>query len=890
MRLLSLTVRNYRIHRDTTVRFDPARTLIGGPNESGKSTLADAARNALFLPAKTGGKIQKAMLNEQVPAIPEVELSFEAGGATWHLHKRFGGNTKGTVVLRSDQGQSWQGAEAESRLAELLGGGASADAVQPWSHLWIRQGESGADPSPEASSRKDALISRLQKDGAALVMQSDRDSRVAAKFHEEAEGIFNTRGVVKHSELSRAEQAVRQAEQELAAARDTAVRLEQAVTDFQAAGIALASAAKALPGLQAALLEAETKLARATELKLTEETRRLAADSAAKHHDELAQADRDIRQLEQALAAAKAEIEPKRLHLGQLEAAAATARDRAGDAEKALDLAGTAHRDARLRLDLARSHVERCDLESRLALLREKSAQVRALGSELKPLDTALAALPKVAAADLKKLQKLDAACATAGAALQAMATGIELVAGTATLDGTPLTAGQARVLSETTELRVGDAVLRIHPGGGNRLADARQALREAQGARQKALDALALESAAAAQQVFEQREGLDRKLDGLRSRIEAMGPDAIARDLAQVESAVGTLLGEIARREPALAGFVPPGSAQAASSALAAAREAADEAETREAAAKSALGREQAAATRAAELLEAERAALRGEESRIQETTQRLGMLAERHGDPSRRAETLPQALQAKQESAAQLAEIRRQLAELQPDLLAGDRDRLKRSIERQQAARSEASQTLAGAKALLASDGSTDPEAALTLAEARAASAREHLAAVNRRAEAIRKLDHLFRGEQGRLADQFTAPLAERITGYLRCLFGPDAYARVRLEGEKFGGLELVRRGSEAFGFELLSGGTREQLAAAVRLAMAEILAADHDGCLPVLFDDAFAWSDPERVQTLQRMLDLAASRGLQIIILSCTPSDYAAFGAGEIRLPAA
>jgi DNA repair exonuclease SbcCD ATPase subunit len=285
--------------------------------------------------------------------------------------------------------------------------------------------------------------------------------------------------------------------------------------------------------------------------------------------------------------------------------------------------------------------------------------------------------------------------------------------------------------------------------------------------------------------------------------------------------------------------------------------------------------------------LLENERAALRGDEARIQESAQKIALLTELHGDPAQRAAALPLALQAKEESAAGLAAIRRQLADLQPDLLGGDRDRLRRSIERQQALRSEASQTLAAARALLASDGSSDPEAALALATARAASAGEHLVAVKRRAEAIRRLDTLFRSEQGRLADQFTAPLAERITGYLRCLFGPAAAARVRLEGDKFGGLELVRRGSDAFGFENLSGGTREQLAAAVRLAMAEILAADHDGCLPVLFDDAFAFSDPDRVQTLQRMLDLAASRGLQIIVLTCTPADYAAFGAGEVRL---
>ena len=72
---------------------------------------------------------------------------------------------------------------------------------------------------------------------------------------------------------------------------------------------------------------------------------------------------------------------------------------------------------------------------------------------------------------------------------------------------------------------------------------------------------------------------------------------------------------------------------------------------------------------------------------------------------------------------------------------------------------------------------------------------------------------------------------------------------------------------------------------MAAAVRLAIAELLAADHDGTLPIVFDDAFAYSDPQRVRALQRMLDLGASRGLQVIVLTCNPADYAGWALGEL-----
>ena len=73
--------------------------------------------------------------------------------------------------------------------------------------------------------------------------------------------------------------------------------------------------------------------------------------------------------------------------------------------------------------------------------------------------------------------------------------------------------------------------------------------------------------------------------------------------------------------------------------------------------------------------------------------------------------------------------------------------------------------------------------------------------------------------------------------------------------LNADGFQGLELVRH-QGIFEFAGLSGGTKEQLAAAVPLAIA--------------------------IAEL-----LAATRGLQIIILTCTPSDYDTLGATEIVL---
>jgi uncharacterized protein YhaN len=123
--------------------------------------------------------------------------------------------------------------------------------------------------------------------------------------------------------------------------------------------------------------------------------------------------------------------------------------------------------------------------------------------------------------------------------------------------------------------------------------------------------------------------------------------------------------------------------------------------------------------------------------------------------------------------------------------------------------------------------------------------------------------------------MATQYTAPLTERIGRYLAQVFPQAPQPSLSYDARK-GFAELQwRRGNEAaFGFDVLSTGAREQFAAALRVTMAEVLAEAYDGTLPVLFDDAFANSDPERQAGVYRMLQRAADQGLQVILLTCDP----------------
>jgi recombinational DNA repair ATPase RecF len=183
---------------------------------------------------------------------------------------------------------------------------------------------------------------------------------------------------------------------------------------------------------------------------------------------------------------------------------------------------------------------------------------------------------------------------------------------------------------------------------------------------------------------------------------------------------------------------------------------------------------------------------------------------------------------------------------------------------------------------------DGSADPGADLLQARARHAVASETHAREKRHADAIELLHRLFTESQNAISRSVTEPIADRVTGYLECVFGRGVRIDVDwTDSARKSGIQITRPGAPTFSFDVLSGGAREQVAAAVRLATAEILAASHDGCLPVLFDDSFAFSDHERSRSLQKMLYLGSTRGLQVHVLTCTPEAYSDLAAHEIRL---
>lgn len=903
MRLLSLTVRSYRIHKELTVEFDPSRTLIGWPNESGKSTLVEAAHRALFLRAKTGGNVQKEMESSLYGGVPEVSLVFEARGRRWELEKRFAGSTKGSALLRPEGGVALRDDDAEAQLAELLGvetaggKGAAGQLGRLWSHLWVWQGSALEQPSKFTAEHKDPLVRHLQRQSATTVLQSVADQRVTDRVAELYQKYFTNTGRPKassNSELARVRRD--EAHTALTKAKDEAARLTQAVNELARAEREIAESAAELPKLRESKVETEAKLQEVQVRRREEEEHGRQAKETSARREELEAADRKIRELKAQLAREAAALQPSEEKLVRLQEAEQTARDASQAAEAKWKEVSEAQRRSRRRADMTAAALTLREKEETRRALEARVKDAAAVQEEIKSEREKLAALPTLTSQDLTRLRRLEQAALQAETALRAMAAGVELLEarGAVRLNGARLTVGQAHILTEEGELGFEDGTrLRIRPGGGQSLAEARHEAEASRQALNEALQRLTLRDVEHATSTLEQRQILEQRLHTQQTRWQALGGANLEQELrtlteesaaAQAEwqrlVAFGSELGA-ETEAPTL-----PESLALAKEAAVAARDARTEAEAAEIAARQQAVLQREKSEKALQELAQLHEQVASARQALRDLDTTLRTREETHGDEDTRCLHLTAAREAEVHAIAAWQETQKALTALNPEMLERDLQRLNRSLLTQESRLREAENVRLLARDRLASDGSVDPEAEWLMAQARYREAQVAFEAEERRAKAISLLHELFTSSRDAIDRALMEPLAKRISGYLGYLFGANTKAQLRLSDDGIEELELSRDGT-AYSFASLSGGTKEQTAAAVRLAVAEILAEEHDGCLPVIFDDAFAYSDPERIRVLQGMLDWAATRGLQIIVLTCAPGDYAAFGAKEIRL---
>jgi DNA repair exonuclease SbcCD ATPase subunit len=900
MRLLHCHLQNVRLHGDLELSFSPQLTLIGGPNESGKSTLVEALHRALFLKATATGAPVEALRSRLHLGQPTVQLGFEARGDTWTLRKRFSGAT-GQVTLRAEStSRQLSGASAEDALAELLGvaetlGSKQANSVLPsrWAHLWVRQGVAGDDLLAKGRSSYDfdLLRRQLERSGGAAVQQSALDQQVEQRIQEALEENFTSRGVKKHSPLFQREEQLASAQQQLAQAMARLSEYEQASEELTGIGEQLeqlqtvelpALLERQTNGQQA--MEAAKRLDSAIQLAAqTLEPIRLRHDAARKELQQLDGLQAEIQQRQERLAALQVRAKGAEAEAAELSASQQQRQARwDGLNRQQQSLERQLHVLQRL-VDRAGSVETLGRLDAQLEALQRNAALRQALAQRL-------AALPAISRQDLLQLRQLDQQLRDARTRQQAMAAGVKLLHADqlVRLDGRVLTVGDEQRLSTAFQLQVGDGVvLEISPGGGQALGDLERTVAMASQAlagRLRALGAatvevaaelleqrMALEQQLAAQnavaadadpaQMIRQREGLQQRLAEQEAELQDLEPARRELELL-LEQPLPIALSDLQALQQQVSRTYRQGSSamQAAAAALEDAR----------------LALQQFQQQRLAEAGQLEVV-----HSELGDRVQRLDALVRQQGDRATQAAALAELQQQRQHAEVELGRLQAERSALSSQDSLRQQQQLQMQIDGLNTRIERLLDQRGAAKQRCDSISAADPYAAVEQARLQLETAAADHRQLVRLTEAHRLLQQLFKETQADLSSRYSEPLALAIGNYLRPLVPSGPAARLSYDQARgLQGLQLCR-GGEFYDFEALSGGMREQLAAALRLSMADVLKDAHDGCLPLLFDDAFTNSDPERIELVKGMLSAAVERGLQVILLTCDPGAYGAIG---------
>ena len=895
MRLLHASLRQVRLHQHLELRFDPHFTLLGGANEAGKSTVVEALHKVLFLRASATGRAVDELRSRLHSGLPEIAVGFEAAGARWELRKRFSG-ASGTCQLGSDGGVALQGAAAEEQLARLLGvegpieGRRHGQLPQRWGHFWVRQGESGSNllAGPGEAYDLKSLVQQLQQRGAAAALESPLDRLVGEQLQARLDLQFTATGKVKAgSPLAEARQRCQEAHSALEQAQGHRAELESAMEQLQRIGARLQTIDSVeRPRLRrASQLAGQLRLRQAQIGPLQQQFAQL----------ELALAEQQALQQQGLNLEAQQQAWQQQLASQLEEQATHQAGCRAGELAL-LELDGQ-QRELAGRLELAQQLLDLAGLEEEARQLNAHQQQFEQLQRDAQLCKQRLLELAPIDQETVRALRQAEQQLAQAQARSQAMATAVALLDAdqSVTVGGQPLLPGETLQLSRAAELSIGSGVrLRISPGGGKANLEAAEALEARAQSLLNLQQQAGVGSSEAAEQIAGQRQELERELARLRQAAGAIPWSRLSEQIGALEPRRERLLRHLERHRQLRQAIAQeeglPDQREGLESWLDALRHQSSQAGLRRQQLEAGLqARRQQLADRIAELgqLERQLAELGGSLAPLK---QRQLALEKLHGTQAALAAELEHRRQELQIQADELGELKGSLQELLPEASAASRpdhgkenwvDNWIEELIQQLDAEKDGLLTSRGQNEQLCLSLSVeDPAAAVEQCLARLESAQGEREAIERQTLALQILQSLFHRARQEFSQRYREPLEEAIGPYLEDLGSREQQVRLDFDPKRgFGDFEL-QQGMQRYGFEQLSGGMREQLATALRLALAEVLLPGYDGCLPLIFDDAFTNSDPRRLGGLHRMLGRGLAKGAQIILLSCNPADYQEF----------
>lgn len=863
LRAIELTnLRRFAGRRAVLSDLGDGITVLSEPNEFGKSTFFDAL-HALFFERHRSSRAPVKALQPHAGSAPEVAVEIESAQGRFRIHKRFLSraqaritDAQGRLIAQEDEAEAW--------IDRLLDGGLAG----PSGLLWVRQGLLGLEPEGNSAAdrqdrdrnlgtRRDLLSSVAgeidmmtggRRMDAVLDRVGQEMARLATATGRPRAGGEWQRAIEEAERLSRAETEARDKAARLSgdlARRSEVTRMLARVTDPEAAR-----------ARQAALTQAEE-----------------AHQAARKHADRLAQAERDLTLARMAEATARQQIDQTRQlsdrvtqareTLRLAEARAVAARDRAealalrdSQAAKAHRQAGEIARDLRGRLSRAQQARLALAARSRMADLTHRLDRAQALQAQLHA-DRAQRARLTITPKAMARLDQTQTALDRLAARAEAQAVIIEFHADgpLATLaDGTPVEGAWA-VPGRMHVTLPGFGAISVDPGSGRGAqlaADLGQAQRDV---------ASALQDCGAAD-LADARDRLNRATrldDALRQGAQALD-DLAPQGLDALREALALATAEAADA---------PADAEDAA-VLEPLLTAADTAEA-QAQAQSRSAHE--AATAAGEARADAEGERRSAERALADVLAEAGSLDDLAARLDALAATLPD-LSARSAEAARLCAT---LSDAAPDLTTAQAA-LSRATSAAEQARRDAEtmeRDLAALNtriALLAEEGIEETLDELsgqrTEAQARADRYAAEMAALTRLRDTLEQA-------RTRQRDAYFKPVVRELQPLLSIL---HPGATLQIDDQTLLPHALTRDG-QAEPLDILSGGTREQVAILTRLAFARLF-AQAGRPVPVILDDALVHTDDDRIEAMFTALHRVAT-DQQVLVLTCRQRAFQSLG---------
>lgn len=869
MKIHRIRLRNYRGVEDRTVEPDPVGvTVVEGPNEVGKSSIAEALDLVLDNLDSSKSRSVRAVKPVDRDVGPEVEVDLEMGAYRLLLRKRFLRRPETVLKVSSPVPENLTGREAHERVRDIISRTLDTDL---WRAVRVIQ-DAGVDrvKLEDASSLAQALDRAAGGDVAG-----DKEVCIFEAVHEEYGKYFTDTGSPRKP-LNEADASV----EEAARAVDSLERDLETIDQLVGASDRLSREVRELSQYKAdSIGTAEKHEVTVVALEKQEaDVERLKAvrDQASSEEDRQVAAHKARQDL---IAVVKEGLDTvDRLRGASAESTSAVTQA-SGEEQKARDRLRKAERVAEECAEsaaLAARDVEHHGNQFDLKLLVERRDRIRkheaARGKAAAFLDKCT-----VDSRLVGRLRKAENDLIRVQAQLDAGSPRVRVIA----LDPISLQTGRKtrklkkgesyeEIVGERRTLRI-PSVAKVEVSAGTSL----DTLVKERDTVQKRLDKFLLEAAvpsvADAEAAELRRRDAQAQVDTATEAIEVD-----LRDLTMEE-----MLAKISRLEAKVVAYP---STRVAKPEL---PKNLDEAKSTKAEADNARDSADKDARSAKAHHDAAEVHLRKLERQLQETDnqvriqeqlqlkdQRALDIARTHRSDAALEKALKDARQSAADGTALWEEAKKELTSKDPGRVRSLARNARAAADRASRELREKEDELNRTQAKLDVLGGKGVFEELEAARTRLEHARVHQRAVGNRAAAARLLFETMRRRRNEARRAYAAPLREKIVQLGRLVYGESF--DVELDDNL--GVEKRSLGGVTLPFTSISVGAREQLGLIVRVACS--LLVDKQEGVPLLFDDTLGHTDPSRLEGMGAMLS-RAGRQCQVIIFTCTPGRFRHIG---------